>query len=83
MVVVPQPTLMSLLCEHHWQPTTSKGHSQCSRTHPIALTLYCDFVMRGNLLIESVPSDDLVADIYTTQLGPGHFKLVLWLFMCH
>ena len=32
---------------------------------------YSDFVLRGDLLIKSVPTDAPVADIYTTQLGPG------------
>ena len=35
--------------------------------------MYRDFVLRGDLLIESVPTDDQVADIYTTQLGPGPY----------
>jgi len=38
---------------------------------------------RAQTAEEPVPADEPVADIYTTQLGPGHFKLVLWLFMCH
>ena len=35
--------------------------------------MYRDFVLRGDLLIDSVLTDDQVADIYTTQLGPGPY----------
>ena len=67
-VVVP-----TLLCEHQPAIATAKGSSQGSQTHLIALPMYRDFVMRGDLLIEYVPTDDAVADIFTTQLGPGPY----------
>ena len=68
------PVVVStLLCEHQPAIGTAKGFSQGSQTHLIALPMYRDFVLRGDLLIESVPTDDQVADIYTTQLGPGPY----------
>jgi len=70
------PVVVStLLCEHQpaIQVGTAKGFSQGSQTHLIAWPMYRDFVLRGDLLIESVPTDDQVADIYTTQLGSGPY----------
>ena len=77
------PVVVStLLCEHQpaIQVGTAKGFSQGSQTHLIAWPMYRDFVLRGDLLIESVPTDDLVADIYTAQLGPG---LYTWHCGCY
>ena len=68
------PVVVStLLCEHQPAIGTAKGFSQGSQTHLIALPMYRDFVLRGDLLIKSVPTDAPVADIYTTQLGQGPY----------
>ena len=68
------PVVVStLLCGHQPAIGTATDFSQGSQRHLIALPMYRDFVLRGDLLIESVPTDDLVADIYTAQLGPGLF----------
>ena len=70
LVVVP-----TLLGDNQPAIATAKGPSQRSRTRHIDFTLaLCrDFITRGDLLVEYVPTDDQVADIYTKQLGPGPY----------
>ena len=96
-ITLTQPC--TLLCENEPAIAPVKGPSPSqSSTHLIHLTLYCDFVMRGDFLVGSVPADDPFADLYTTQLGPGPYTwhcgcfyvidslslpVVLVLFCCH
>ena len=70
ILVVP-----TLLGDNQPAIATALGPSQRSRTRHIDFTLaLCrDFVTRGALLVEYVPTAEQLADIYTKQLGPGPY----------